>query len=132
MQQIETMAVLKDNLREVIVKYNVKIQLGKTEYEITIPQFFAYDGASIPKCLWSICGSPYDSCHDTSSCVHDYLYRKQSDNQVVTNGKNDTVSRKIADDIFYDLLLKNENGKMKALMIYLTVRMFGGMFYKRH
>lgn len=43
-------------------------------YRITIPAGYIYNGASIPRFLWSIFGvSPFGAM-DTPSLVHDYIY----------------------------------------------------------
>jgi len=39
---------------------------------ITVQKDFIYDGASIPKSLWSIIGCPMDYAYE--SCLHDALY----------------------------------------------------------
>lgn len=130
MEQVETMAIMHDNLRQVISPYSIDVDIDNQKCNITVPVSFAYDGASIPRVFWPL-GSPYDSCYDTPSCVHDYLYRKQSDDQVMKDNKFVTISRRDADAIFRKLLEQNGNSKSKSYAIYCVVRTFGWMFYKK-
>lgn len=130
MEQVETMAVLHDNLRQVVSPYNITVEIDNQKYTITVPASFTYDGASIPRIFWQL-GSPYDSCYDSPSCVHDYLYRKQSDGQVLKENKFVTIPRKNADKIYRKLLIQNGNSKPKSYFIYGIVRIFGWMFFKK-
>lgn len=38
-----------------------------------VPAGYVTDGASIPRLLWSVVGSPYDADHLRAAIVHDYF-----------------------------------------------------------
>lgn len=44
---------------------------------ITVPNGFISDGASIPKFLWSIVGSPWSGKYTQAAVLHDWLYRRE-------------------------------------------------------
>lgn len=66
---------VENHARRILKPY--RFWLGK-KYEspyILVPQYFLFDGASIPRMLWPIVGHPYDSDYVQAAGVHDVLYR---------------------------------------------------------
>ena len=86
-------------------------------FRITVPAGFISDGASIPKYLWSLVGSPFDPMFIVAALVHDYLY-------------DIGFNRKTADLIFKMLLIHCKVKKSRARVMYRAVRMFGGGAWK--
>jgi hypothetical protein len=86
------------------------------ENKYTIPSGFIYDGASIPRLLWTPLGVTPDGIHRAATLIHDYLYV----NKMVFN-----YSRKEVDEIFYNHLLILGMNKRKAKVLYFGVRIFG-------
>ena len=80
-------------------------------YSITVKKGFDFDGASIPKWLWSIYGSPLNGSYDG-------LYASQK------------VSKSISDKIFLDVMKQSNVGYIKRSSMYLAVKMFGGKDWK--
>jgi len=87
----------------------------RTKQLIVVPKGFISDCASIPRLLWPIIGQPFDWRWRKESVLHDFLYR--------TNGQ--IVTRKVADQIFYDALREGGLRYTKAKAMYLGVRLFG-------
>ena len=87
-------------------------------YSITVKKGFDFDGASIPKWLWSIYGSPLNGNYVVASLIHDGLYASQK------------VSKIVADNIFLDLMKQSNVGYIKRTSMYLAVTMFGGKDWK--
>ena len=87
-------------------------------YSITVKKGFDFDGASIPKWLWSIYGSPLNGNYVVASLIHDGLYASQK------------VSKSIADKIFLDVMKQSNVGYIKRTSMYLAVKMFGGKDWK--
>lgn len=81
---------------------------------------FRSDGASIPRMLWPVFGSPYDPDIITDAIAHDALYR------------GEIVPRKDADDTFRDLMAKSGIGKWKRRRFWIGVRLFGWITWLRH
>ena len=87
-------------------------------YNITVKKGFDFDGASIPKWLWSIYGSPLSGNYVVASLIHDGLYASQK------------VSKGISDKIFLDTMKQSNVGYIKRTSMYLAVKMFGGKDWK--
>ena len=87
-------------------------------YNITVKKGFDFDGASIPKWLWSIYGSPLNGSYVVASLIHDGLYASQK------------VSKSVSDKIFLDVMKQSNVGYIKRTSMYLAVKMFGGKDWK--
>ena len=87
-------------------------------YKITVKKGFDFDGASIPKWLWSIYGSPLNGNYVVASLIHDGLYASQK------------VSKSVSDKIFLDVMKQSKVGYIKRTSMYLAVKMFGGKDWK--
>ena len=111
------------NLKVNIIKEDVLILLEDVEvealgYKITVKKGFDFDGASIPKWLWSIYGSPLNGNYVVASLIHDGLYASQK------------VSKSVSDKIFLDVMKQSNVGYIKRTSMYLAVKMFGGKDWK--
>ena len=111
------------NLKVTIVKDDVFILLEDVVveslgYKIVVKAGFDFDGASIPKWLWSIYGSPLNGNYVVASLIHDGLYASQ------------IVSKSLSDKIFLDLMKQSKVGYVKRTSMYLAVKMFGGKDWK--
>ena len=87
-------------------------------YRVTVKKGFDFDGASIPKWLWSIYGSPLNGNYVVASLIHDGLYASQK------------VSKSVSDKIFLDIMKQSNVGYIKRTSMYLAVKMFGGKDWK--
>ena len=87
-------------------------------YSVTVKKGFDFDGASIPKWLWSIYGSPLNGDYVVASLIHDGLYASQK------------VSKEISDKIFLDIMKQSKVGYIKRTSMYLAVKLFGAKDWK--
>ena len=87
-------------------------------YSVTVKKGFDFDGASIPKWLWSIYGSPLNGNYVVASLIHDGLYASQK------------VSKRISDMIFLDIMKQSNVGYIKRTSMYLAVKLFGAKDWK--
>ena len=87
-------------------------------YRVTVKKGFDFDGASIPKWLWSIYGSPLNGNYVVASLIHDGLYASQK------------VTKSASDKIFLDIMKQSSVGYIKRTSMYLAVKMFGGKDWK--
>lgn len=85
----------------------------------TIPAGFATDGASIPRFLWRVCGTPLEAPRLYAAIVHDYLY----------SGAVPGVTRAEADAIYRDMLIALGVSRFKAAVEYYALRAFGWTHY---
>ena len=79
---------------------------------IKIPSAYMWDGASIPRFLWRVVGSPFQPKFMAPSLLHDYRY------------EHGIGTRKAADNQFHKLLLINGVDKALAKTMYTGVRLF--------
>jgi hypothetical protein len=79
----------------------------------TAPQATVIDGASIPRALWALVGSPYCGYYRRASIVHDWAC-----DQAV----GDPAARKRADRMFYEACRAGGCNPFQAMVLYLGVR----------
>ena len=86
---------------------------------ITIPAWFEFDWASIPRPFWFLW---HPMWIDTliAALVHDYLYSIQ------------TLTREEADDLFNEIMLICEVETLKRMLFYLWVRVGGWFAWNNH
>lgn len=81
---------------------------------------FDFDGASIPKALWGIIGSPMTGGYQRSACLHDALYASEY------------FDRKQCDDLFLEAMESDGVGYFKRYAMYWAVRAAGGIVWNKH
>jgi hypothetical protein len=84
-----------------------------TKYKICVSAGLWTDGASIPKILWGIVGSPLTGRYVRAAIAHDALYSAQP------------ISRKECDLVLLELMEQDNVPKWKRLSMYYAVRLFG-------
>lgn len=102
-------------LWELISDYGVKAD-GEAYF---VPKGFRFDGASIPRFLWRLCGHPLTQPRVYAACLHDYLY----------NLGGNSSDRKIADSLYRDMLKALGISAFVAGVEYYAVRWFGGSHF---
>ncbi|URC15160.1 phospholipase [Paraglaciecola Antarctic GD virus 1] len=80
-----------------------------------IPKGFTSDGATIPKMFWKIIGSPFSPDFIEAAFVHDYLIYISYDG-------------KLRDQKFYEVLLKNDVGRIRARVMWYGVTIYRKLF----
>ena len=110
------------------MKYNVTVRpLEKPrwwaivegfEYNgVTIPLGFEFDGASIPTGLrWRF---KHGGAKFPAAAMHDYLYRTA------------LVDKRVADSVFYSIMIANGVRRKDAKMMYLGVKYCGGPSWRK-
>ena len=71
------------------------------------------DGASIPRALWTLVGSPYTGDYRRASIVHD---------RACVNAGNSTAKRRAADRMFYHACRTGGCSIWQATLLYIGVR----------
>lgn len=89
---------------------------------IEIPAGYRFDGASIPRCLWSLIGGPFDPQFALAACIHDWYCEHTSECY---------ESRVIGDAVFFYLLRLAGVPKWKRTLMFLGVRLNSWFFYGR-
>lgn len=86
---------------------------------ICVPAGTTTDGASIPRLLWRICGSPWDSPRIIAAIAHDYLYATHN------------YPRQRCDEIYRDMQICLGVSPWRAWLEYCALRLFGGKAWER-
>lgn len=87
------------------------------ENRVMVPAGFVTDFCSSIPMVWSVI--PKWDKYGKATVIHDYLYFTKE------------VSRKRADEIFYEAMLVSGVKKWKAKIMYQAVRLFGRSSYKK-
>lgn len=99
-----------------VLEQDVTIKLS-TDIEITIPQGFVTDFASVPRLLWGVI-IPVGR-HNLAVLIHDWLY------------DNKHISRSFADKEMLYWLKKTGCSSLKSYAMYLAVRLGGRSWWER-
>jgi hypothetical protein len=77
------------------------------------PLGYSVDGASIPRALWSLIGSPYTGDYRRASVVHD---------KACDDANDDSSARRLADKMFYHACREGGCSIFEATLLYIGVR----------
>lgn len=83
----------------------------------TVPRGFVTDGASIPRPLWPLIGTPFDPDLLPGAIVHDWMYRFGA------------WSRAEADHRLRQHLRQWSVGVVRAWLVWASVRLFGWRYW---
>jgi len=119
------MTVLEQPLNLPISKNKYKLVEDYEYSGIVVPKGFIYDGASIPRWLWSLVGLRPDGLIRAAATVHDWIYEKGGD-----IGAHKAFTRAESDAIFRDLMEKAGISKIRCDLAHWAVRNFGGSHWK--
>lgn len=98
-----------------------EIEFENHKYVVKVKTGMSTDGASIPRFLWAIIGSPYVGKYRKSAILHDGLYRSQK------------LSKLDSDILFLDMMKSQNVNIIKRYIIFLGVIMFGYYsYYKKN
>lgn len=89
-----------------------------------IPAGFKYDGASVPRFLWSVSGIRPDGLIRAAALIHDFIYRYA--------GWNGLYTRKQADALFRHIIREAGLGWWTAVRAYRAVRLFGWIPWRKN
>ena len=90
------------------------------EFHIVVRKDFVFDGASIPRALWRLCGHPMEVPRVAAALAHDWLYASHA------------VDRKTADMIYRAICMKVGVGRIRSKVEYAALRFCGGAAWWSH
>lgn len=95
-----------------------------------IPAGFKTDGASVPRFLWRVCGTPLEVPRVYAALVHDWLYSGGVPNAARLHDAlysgGPVVTRAEADAIYRDMLIALGESRFKAYVEWSAIRLCGG------
>ena len=90
------------------------------KFKVTLLPGLKTDGASIPKVMWTLIGSPMMGRYVGPALIHDGLYASK------------LITRREADDLFMDMMVESKVGWLKRHLIHKAVKWFGGAAWASH
>lgn len=102
--------------------------------QIVIPKGYPFDGASVPRLVWSITGILPVGLPLGAAAVHDFTYQRKGrlirdEFKIKHNGiwvpMASVWSRKQCDDMFYRIMQEANVTPWKSFAMYQSVRIFG-------
>ena len=81
---------------------------------------FKFDGCSIPRALWRLCGHPMEVPRVAAALAHDWLYAAH------------VCDRATADEIFREVCKLVELGAIRRNVEYYALRVAGGAAWNSH
>ena len=98
---------------------------------IIMPAGFVTDGASIPRPLWSLIGSPWGR-YGKAAVLHDWLYQSAGKPVGLAFGVDMVVlQRKYADDVFLQAMEVLGVAPWRRNLMYWGVRTFGWLAWRK-
>lgn len=88
--------------------------------EFWVPKIYVCDGASIPRPLWTLIGSPFDPINIEAAWAHDPIYLGHM------------LSRDVGDEVAFQLWRQSGNGIWAARERWLGVRTGGALAWKNN
>ena len=88
--------------------------------QITVYKGFDFDGASVPRPLWGIIGSPMTDGYQRAGCLHDALYASH------------LFDRETCDNYFLEAMESDGVGYFKRYAMYWAVRAAGWITWEKH
>ena len=67
----------EDGLHELTEDYNIALTVLGISLNITVKKGFIFDGASVPRFLWTFIGHPMTPPRVAAALVHDWLHKSQ-------------------------------------------------------
>ena len=105
--------------------FEKEIIFNKVKTVVSVNKGFLTDFASVPEALWFWI-SPFGK-HQEAALLHDKLYSTGGQ----LKGLKNFLTRKEADELFYEVMLKDGVNKVKAKLMKLGVRLFGWKYWKK-
>lgn len=105
-------------------------------WRINVVQGFLYDGASVPRFIWTLLGILPDGVHRAAALIHDWLYRYQglppfgsfqrwNDTDKFWESIDYPWKREQADKLFANILGEFNVSPFRRKSMYKAVRFFG-------
>jgi hypothetical protein len=112
-------------------------------HRITVKKGFEYDGASVPRIVWTLGGLRPDGLIRAAALVHDYIYRHagimppstcEFKNKETDKWEDDGCvwDRKRCDRLFRRMMQQASSSKTKVWLAYKFVRSFGWIAWNRY
>lgn len=100
--------------------WTISFALPDGQVVITVKANFIFDGASIPRALWRVCGHPLETPRIAAALAHDWLYAAH------------VCERDEADLIYREILRAVGVAGWRRWIEWSTLRVAGGIAWRSH
>lgn len=120
--------------------YSYQWRDGSFHFRIFIPAGFKYDGASVPRIVWSLVGLRPDGLLRAAALVHDWIYEHkgvlpEGSYQIKSAGQwinlDTQFARKDADKMFKKIMREAGVKRVRRRLAYRAVRLGGWLPWNR-
>lgn len=94
------------------------LEYENKDYVFKVKKGFVFDGASIPRLLWTTIGCPFGGLYTKPACLHDILYATH------------LFGKEESDSIFLEAMVSCEVEEDIRKTLYDGVRLFGNKSYE--
>ena len=108
------------NTHVLAADWSIEIDVAGLRARITVRKGFVFDGASVPRALWWLCGNPFEVPRVAASLAHDWLYAAH------------VTDRETADKIFREICRMVGVNYFRRNVEYLALRPFGDKAWYSH
>ena len=122
---------ISNKLFELTQDYKTSWISKGVRYQILIPKGFVWDGASVPRALWSVLGFYPGGIMLPPSVVHDFIYIAKGNVFNLATNESVHISRKECDLLFKHHMEYVGMPKRKLNLAYKGVRWFGWTYWMR-
>lgn len=103
------------------VDWHIEVELPDgRRFGISIKKGFEFDGASIPRALWRVCGHPLEVPRVAAALAHDFIYASH------------LLDRETADVIYREICRMVYIAWLRRSVEYYTLRLFGSAAWYSH
>ena len=110
-------------------KASIRWKNNDKEYRLLAPPNFEWDGATIPRFMWSIIGYYPGGQMTAPSLWHDLIYVNKGFIYNGVTGEKEYISRKHCDELFYHHMICSGISPKKAKSMYQAIRFFGRFYW---
>ena len=100
-----------------------RLEQDHTRMDITVPKGFYWNGVSSPKIFYPL--FPVWDVYASAALIHDWIYAQRG------NIETGQVTRREADDIFYNIMVEDGVSKLRAKAMWAFVRLTGWTVWNR-
>ena len=120
---------------ELVETYGYGWDKDGVSHELVVPRGFRYDGASVPRALWSLIGLRPDGLVRAAALLHDWIYRHGGrlppGSYRRDDGEGGDWTREATDRLFARVMRESGVSKLKRRLAYLGVRVGGRRSWRK-
>ena len=121
----------EDMIKQTTAKWTCTWEWDGVRKTLTVPRYYIYDGASVPRLIWSLVGLRPDGLIRAASLAHDALFRAEGGAQswggcaLLSDGETATASYTEANWVFWAAMRYAGMYKHRCAIAHRAISWFG-------